>query len=214
MDVKQAVKAELDKMAAAGEKIPALRVLRARIGRGSLTTISEAVKEWEGEQIAAPLPLPNDLSQDEQRVICSAVWRAVMPMLQDRLAMAQNAANERVKLEQKYSVQLREETEATLAESASRVVELKKLETQVAEQQKLLEQASRNVELTEKENRELRNTLSAVILERDSARRDIAALKAEIDTLNRLLPLLNDGEAKATKKTEKVTRISRTRVTK
>lgn len=203
MDIKQTVKAELDKIAAAGVKIPALRVLRARIGRGSLTTISEAVKEWEGEQIAAPLPLPNDLSQDEQRVICSAVWRAVMPMLQDRLAAAQDAANDRVKLEQKYSVQLREETDAALAESASRVDELKKLETQVAEQQKLLKQARRNVELAEKESRELRNTLSTVILERDSAKRDIAALKAEIDTLNRLLPLLNDSKAKATKKIEK-----------
>lgn len=203
MDIKQTVKAELDKIAAAGVKIPALRVLRARIGRGSLTTISEAVKEWEGEQIAAPLPLPNDLSQDEQRVICSAVWRAVMPMLQDRLVVAQDAANDRVKLEQKYSMQLREETEAALAESASRVDELKKLETQVAEQQKLLEQARRNAELAEKESRELRNTLSTVILERDSAKRDIAALKAEIDTLNRLLPLLNDSKAKATKKIEK-----------
>lgn len=203
MNVKQAVKAELDKAAAAGEKIPALRVLRARIGRGSLTTISEAVKEWEDEQIAAPIPLPNDLSQDEQRVICSAVWRAVMPMLQDRLTSAQNAADERVKLEQKYSVQLREETEAVLAESASRADELKKLEAQVSEQQQLLEQARRNVGLTEKENKELRNTLSATISERDSSKREIAALKAEIDTLNRLLPLLNGNKTGAAKSTKK-----------
>ena len=203
MDVKQAVKAELDKVAAAGEKIPALRILRARIGRGSLTTISEAVKEWEGEQIAVPLPLPDDLSQDERRVICSAVWRAVAPMLQDRLAAVQEAANERVRLEQKYAVQLREETETALAESASREDELKRLETQATEQQRLLEQARRNVERAEKESKELRNTLSAVILERDSARREITALKAEVDTLNRLLPLLNGGKSETTKKVKK-----------
>lgn len=203
MDVKQAVKAELDKVAAAGEKIPALRVLRARIGSGSLTTISEAVKEWESEQIAAPLPLPNDLNQDEQRVICSAVWRAVMPMLQDRLASVQGVADERVKLEQKHSAQLREETEAALAESASRAEELKKLETQAAEQQKLLEQARQHIEQTEKENQELRNTLSAAISERESAKREIAALKAEIDTLNRLLPLLNSGKTGSAKPIKK-----------
>ena len=203
MDVKQAVKAELDKVAAAGEKIPALRVLRARIGHGSLTTISEAVKEWESEQIAAPLPLPSDLSQDEQRVICNAVWRAVAPMLQERLTEAQDAASERVKLEQKYSVQLHEEAEAALAESASRADALRKLEALVTEQQKLLEQARSNVERTEKECKELRSTLSAVILERDSARREITALKAEIDTLNRLLPLLNGDKSETTKKVKK-----------
>lgn len=203
MDVKQAVKAELDKVAAAGEKIPALRVLRARIGSGSLTTISEAVKEWESEQIAAPLPLPNDLSQDEQRVICSAVWRAVMPMLQDRLTAMQGIADERVKLEQKLSAQLREETEAALAESASRAEELKNLETQAAEQQKLLEQARQHVEQMDKANQELRNTLNTVISERDSAQRKIAALKAEIDTLNRVLPLLNGDKTDAVKPAKK-----------
>lgn len=203
MDVKQAVKTELDKVAAAGEKIPALRILRARIGRGSLTTISEAVKEWEGEQIAVPVPLPDNLSQDEQKVICNAVWRAVMPMLQDRLTAAQEAAKERVELEQKYAVQLREETEATLAENASHINEIKKLGAQVTELQKLLEQTRRDIKLTEKENTELRNTLGAAISEREAAKREAAALRAEIDTLNRLLPLLQTDKAKATKKKEK-----------
>lgn len=200
MDVKQAVKAELDKVAAAGEKIPALRILRARVGRGSLTTISEAVKEWEDEQIAVPVPLPDNLSQDEQRVICNAVWRAVMPMLQDRLTAAQEAARERVELEQKYAVQLREETETALAENTSHINEIKKLGTQVAELQKLLEQTRRDIELTKKENTELRNTLGAAISEREAAKREAAALRAEIDTLNRLLPLLNADRAKATEK--------------
>lgn len=126
-----------------------------------------------------------------------------MPMLQDRLTSVQGVADERVKLEQKHSAQLREETEAVLAENASRADELKKLETQTAEQQKLLEQARQHIERAEKENQELRNTLSAAISERESAKREIAALKAEVDTLNRLLPLLNGDKTGATKPTKK-----------
>ncbi len=199
MDIKQAVMAELDKLAATGEKKPALRVLRARIGGGSLTTISEAVRDWEAAQIAVPLSLPNDLTMGEQKVICGAIWRVLAPMLEERLATAQAAAEAKIDIERRSAAQLREEAEAAIAEAAAQAEELKKLKALVAEQRQTIEQDKEDLIRLEKSNDEYRATIASAVQERDIARREVATLKAEVNTLNRLLPLIQSPAAKAKK---------------
>ncbi len=46
LNVSEAVASLLDKAKAENQPTPTLRGLRAQIGGGSLTTISEAVKNW------------------------------------------------------------------------------------------------------------------------------------------------------------------------
>lgn len=200
MDVKQAVMAELDKIAASGEKMPALRVLRARVGKGSLTTVSEAVKEWESAQIALPQALPNDLSFDEKTVICGAIWRAIAPMLQTRLDSAQEVAAAKIQLEREQAKQMREETEAALAEAAARAEELKKANALVEELRQRLSRSEDYEQWMKKELESYKNTIGKHLSERDEARRRVAALEAEVATLNRLLPLVNAAPAAETAK--------------
>ena len=199
MDIKQAVMAELDKIVAAGEKRPPLRTLRARVGGGSLSTISEAVRDWENAQIAAPVPLPNDLNDSEQKVICSAVWRALMPMIENRLAAASAAAEAKIDAERKSAAQLREEAEATIAESVAQTEELKKARALIERQRKEIEQCKEQITWLEKRNNASDATIADALKERDAARREAAALKAEVDTLNRLLPLIDARQGKSNK---------------
>ncbi len=202
MDIKQAVMAELDKIAASGEKRPPLRVLRAHVGGGSLSTISEAVRDWESAQIAVPVPLPNDLSDNEQKIICGAIWRALTPMIEDRLAAARAAAEAKVDVERKSAAQLREEAEAAIAESAAQAEELKKAKALVEKQRQEIEQCREQIAWLEKRNNASDSTIAGALKERDAARREAAALKAEVDTLNRLLPLI-DARQEKTKKTSR-----------
>lgn len=202
MDIKQAVMAELDKIAASGEKRPPLRVLRAHVGGGSLSTISEAVRDWESAQIAVPVPLPNDLSDNEQKIICGAIWRALTPMIEDRLAAARAAAEAKVDVERKSAAQLREEAEAAIAESAAQAEELKKAKALVEKQRQEIEQCREQIAWLEKRNNASDSTIASALKERDAARREAAALKAEVDTLNRLLPLI-DARQEKTKKTSR-----------
>lgn len=203
MDTKQAVMAELDKIAAAGEKRPPLRVLRAHVGGGSLSTISEAVRDWENAQIAAPMPLPNDLSDGEQKVICGAIWRALMPMIEDRLAAARAAAEAKIDAERKSAAQLREEAEAAIAESSAQAEELKKAKALIERQRKEIEQYKDQVAWLEKRNNASDSTIASALKEREAARREVAALKAEVDTLNRLLPLIDAKQEKSKKTSHK-----------
>ncbi len=203
MDIKQAVMAELDKIAASGEKRPSLRALRALVGGGSLTTISEGVRDWENAQIAAPVPLPNDLSKDEQKVICGAIWRALMPMIEDRLAAARAAAESKIDAERRSAAQLRDEAETAIAESAAQADELKKAKALVEQQRKEIEQCKEQIAWLEKRNKASDSTIVNALKERDVARREAAALKAEVDTLNRLLPLIEAQQGKTKKASQK-----------
>ena len=133
----------------------------------------------------------------EQKVICGAIWRALAPMLEERIATAQATAEAKIDIERRSAAQLREEAEAVIAEAAAQAEELKKLKALVAEQRQTIEQNKEDLIRLEKSNDEYRATIASAIQERDTARREVAILKAEVNTLNRLLPLIQSPAAKA-----------------
>lgn len=49
--VRDAVREILENVQASGRPLPSIRALRAKIGKGSLGTISEAVNDWKQEKL-------------------------------------------------------------------------------------------------------------------------------------------------------------------
>lgn len=50
-DLIDTVFAYLDQTTAENKPVPSLRAIRAAIGKGSLTTVSEAVQQWRARQL-------------------------------------------------------------------------------------------------------------------------------------------------------------------
>lgn len=194
MDIRDAVCAELDKAAAAGERTPSLRVLRARVGRGSLTTISDVVKEWEARRLTEPAALPCDLTSDEQLAICRTVWRIVAPMLESRIKAVRDSADARVAIEQKQAVAIREESEVVSAKFAELTSRYERSQALLQEKEKELSRAGEYEAAKTKECDELRNTLAAKMEEDAILRRENAALRAELDTLKAVMPFIRKSE--------------------
>lgn len=63
----------LDKAQSDNEKIPALRVIRATIGRSSFSTISEAVKQWRLDWLQSTGVFPVAFSPENAKVVSDAV---------------------------------------------------------------------------------------------------------------------------------------------
>lgn len=82
----EAVYEILDKAQNANEKIPALRVIRATIGRSSFSTISEAVKQWRLDWLQSTGALPVAFSPENAKVVSDAVWSVVQPILAPKLS--------------------------------------------------------------------------------------------------------------------------------
>ena len=56
IQVRAVVRNILNKAKEAGEKLPTLRAIRAAVGRGSMTTISDIIHEWQLER-KHPMPV-------------------------------------------------------------------------------------------------------------------------------------------------------------
>ena len=82
------VHAVADRLAAAGQQ-PTLAAVRAALGGGSFTTISEAMKAWKLSQLAASIPVREAAPvavADRMGELASEVWTLAVGMANDRLA--------------------------------------------------------------------------------------------------------------------------------
>ena len=117
MTVKETVFKLLDEAQAHGEPLPSLRTLRARAGAGSLTTISQAVKQWRLSKMVESGQMPPSFSPEEEAAIGRAVWEIVTPMLLRRLEAIQDKANRCVEIEQVEAARLMAAANEILAEA-------------------------------------------------------------------------------------------------
>ena len=122
----EAVYEILDEAQAANEKIPALRVIRATIGRGSLSTISEAVKQWRLDRLQSTGALPAAFTPENAKTVSDAVWAVVQPILAARAGDIQSQADRRIELEVGEATKVREAAEEMLAEANSKEETLKR----------------------------------------------------------------------------------------
>ena len=91
--VRDSVREILESAQESDRQLPSIRAIRAKIGKGSLGTISEAVNEWKQEKLVQQGELPSGFEQREAENIIKAVWEAVAPMIRAQIEHASSSKN-------------------------------------------------------------------------------------------------------------------------
>ena len=191
MDIRTAVNEELDKAVEAGERLPSLRVLRARIGRGSLTTISDAVKAWETERKACRNELPGTMPTGLRDELAGAAWKVLLSYLRSEIDAAVAAERAKNTAEIDAAASLRDEAEGMLAETRVKADEFERLKKRTQEQEIRILKLSAALTAAEKDVQALNKRLTNARKERDAALDEARTLRAENDAINRLIPFLD-----------------------
>lgn len=196
-DTAREVHSLLDQAVALGQPIPSLRRLRALIGGGSLTTISDAVKSWRLTRLEQKGQMPV-LDDGQKLELGQLLWNVLQPELQKRIEQVQAQADKKVAIEiaeankvREAASELLEEARATNAQAEARQAEfdavakenaslrdqIAKLTEEIERQEKMI-QAGREREVRLQEN-----------LER--AKEVAAAAEATVITIRRMTPFLD-----------------------
>lgn len=200
--ISEAVAALLDKAKAENQPMPTLRGLRAQIGGGSLTTISEAVKKWRLNDLQETEELPSGFDEKTSAEIADVVWKAVLPVLQEQIKGIRKNAAEQIETERSEAQKLKAAAAEALAVSSAMDAEFDAL--------KEIEQGLREtLAKTKGELTELRKTLEAtnkelasVRKERDRALAEVAAMHAEKSAMEKLMSMLDPKYLKAQSKSK------------
>lgn len=200
--ISEAVAALLDKAKAENQPMPTLRGLRAQIGSGSLTTISEAVKKWRLNDLQETEELPSGFDEKTSAEIADVVWKAVLPVLQEQIKGIRKNAAEQIETERSEAQKLKAAAAEALAVSSAMDAEFDAL--------KEIEQGLREtLAKTKGELTELRKTLEAtnkelasVRKERDRALAEVAAMHAEKSAMEKLMSMLDPKYLKAQSKSK------------
>lgn len=158
----------LNEAAAKGQKLPSLRAIRAKIGGGSLTRISEAVKAWQTQKLVDKGQLPKEFTDAEKEKIINTIWSVVQPIMGRRIEQLLEYHMARVTISLGTSRRLHQEAEKMLEEATERKLEY---------ESKLREKDERiNKEVADK---------SAYVTLLSSMRGENTALKKEIERLQK-----------------------------
>ena len=199
-NTKESVAALLNELAAANQPIPSLRAIRARLGTGSLSTISEAVKAWQESRLVECGEIPAAFSPEEAQRVAEAVWPAVQPILEARLLELRKNAQARIEIETQAAQKIQAaaadalaETEAARQTFAVREARLAELEHKLEAQQAELARCKADLEAARAE-------LATARGERDEALKAAAASQAQVETMRKLIPLLDPKHLAPAKK--------------
>lgn len=183
MTVQESVYELLDEAASKNSAIPSLRMLRAKIGAGSLTTISEAVKRWRMSRLVA------------SGVIAQAVWGVVSPMLESRMTALKGKTEQIIAIEKEETDKLVRAADEDLVKLNSVLVDkhyledqVRKLEGRIAELEKelattqtALESSRRELDLIQKNHE---SGQAACIEMMENANRIIETLTARLPPID------------------------------
>lgn len=193
MVVKHAVFKLLDDAQSRGEALPSLRVLRARVGSGSLTTISQAVKEWRLAKLVEHGQMPEAFSAEQESMISRAVWQTVMPMLVKRISEIQDQANHRIDVERAETEQLMVVAQETLAEAERKVSREALWREQI---DRLKERNTQLETMLSRAERELGRAQNEILTVREEGKQEQQMLLAQIsqtqELTERLIATLGD----------------------
>ena len=189
--VRDAVREILENVQASGQPLPSIRALRAKIGKGSLGTISEAVNDWKQEKLVQQGELPSGFEQGEAEKIVNAVWEVVAPMIRAQVEEIDTRAKARIQIEHDEASHVREAADEALAsveKKERRLVELDEqargLKEELATLTGALEQANTENARLAAENIRLHESL-------DKSLQEQAKAQASLQEMNRLLPFLD-----------------------
>lgn len=189
--IRDAVRGILENAATAGNELPSIRAIRAKIGKGSFGTISEAVNEWKQEQLASRTDMPQGFDEQAMKKISDVVWTVVAPMMAERIGLIEQNAARRIEIEHAEANKVREaadEALATVEDKDNRIATLteqvKGLGEALAKAQGALEQANAAYAALQAENGALHSAL-------DKALQEAAKATAALESTQRLLPFLD-----------------------
>lgn len=179
--VRDSVREILESARESDRQLPSIRAIRAKIGKGSLGTISEAVNEWKQEKLVQKGELPSGFEQREAENIIKAVWEAVAPMIRAQVEQIDSRAKARLQIEHDEALASVEKKERRLEELDEQV---RGLQEDLAKLKGALEQANtENLRLVA-ENTQLHKAL-------DKSLQEEAKAQASLQSMKRLLPFLD-----------------------
>lgn len=190
------VKALLDDLKAKQEPIPSIRQIRTMIGSGSLTTISDAVRQWKYEQLQAVGQTP-EMTEDDIAAFGDLVWKAVEPFVQKKVNRINELAEARVVIEAQEAAKLKAVAVEILAEAESKEKAVEAIRQALNDKTRECVALSVEVDALKREIEKLRETLQEVRTRNDQLQvgleqvRDRAvAAEAEVKTLKSVMGLL------------------------
>ena len=179
--VRDSVREILESVQESDRQLPSIRAIRAKIGKGSLGTISEAVNEWKQEKLVQKGELPSGFEQREAENIIKAVWEAVAPMIRAQVEQIDSRAKARLQIEHDEALASVEKKERRLEELDEQV---RGLQEDLAKLKGALEQANTENLRLAAENTQLHEAL-------DKSLQEEAKAQASLQSMKRLLPFLD-----------------------
>lgn len=194
MNIQEKVHAILDEAKAHDKPLPSLRSLRAQVGGGSLTTISEAVKSWRFAQLEASGQIPQ-ISEKTKVHLADVLWQAMMPILQTQVEGVRQKAEAGIEIERTESRKLFSASEEMLREAESKEAmigqlndrlqrqsrECAELRTKVAMLEEQLAESQQQLKVTKERERQAVATINSL--------RELAeSLRAQAQSIHELIP--------------------------
>lgn len=189
--VRDSVHEILESARESDRQLPSIRAIRAKIGKGSLGTISEAVNEWKQEKLVQKGELPSGFEQREAENIIKAVWEAVAPMIRAQVEQIDSRAKTRIQIEHDEASRVREAADEALASVEKKERRLEELDEQVRGLQEDLAKLKRALEQANTENLRLAAENTQLHEALDKSLQEEAKAQASLQSMKRLLPFLD-----------------------
>lgn len=181
----------LDKAQQESKPTPSTRLIRTLIGRGSMSTISKAVQEWNAKRIAQCTTLPAQMPDEAVKIISDAAWKAFSMLMHEQINVMQERAKEQIEFEKREADQLRQTAEEMLAEAANKENAMRESQQSEIKSSESIANLSGALEEARATNAELRNSVEQMRQALDVALKDAAASKAALASLKKMLPFLD-----------------------
>ena len=183
--VRDSVREILESVRESDRQLPSIR---AKIGKGSLGTISEAVNEWKQEKLVQKGELPSGFEQREAENIIKAVWEAVAPMIRAQVEQIDSRAKARLQIEHDEASRVGEAADEALASVEKKERRLEELDEQVRGLQEDLAKLKGALEQTNTENLRLAAENTQLHEALDKSLQEEAKAQASLQSMKRLLP--------------------------
>ena len=189
--VRDSVREILEIAQESNSQLPSIRAIRAKIGKGSLGTISEAVNEWKQEKLVQQGALPSGFEQREAENIIEAVWEVVAPMIRVQVEQIDSRAKARIQIEHDEASRVREAADEALASVEKKDRRLEELDEQVRGLQEDLAKLKGALEQANSENLRLAAENTQLHEALDKSLQEEAKAQASLQSMKRLLPFLD-----------------------
>ena len=189
--VRDSVREILESAQESDRQLPSIRAIRAKIGKGSLGTISEAVNEWKQEKLVQQGALPSGFEQREAENIIEAVWEVVAPMIRAQVEQIDSRAKARIQIEHDEASRVREAADEALASVEKKDRRLEELDEQVRGLQEDLVKLKGALEQANSENLRLAAENTRLHEALDKSLQEEAKAQASLQSMKRLLPFLD-----------------------